>query len=148
MWPGAPAHFAPAVWIGRLVNGGHACCPGLQRRGVNKSSFVNAHARSPSRLWSRKMSSNLSLFHCNNVFKALSIFSEPHFYKEHKSPPKTKGARPGQLAPSCCSVLWPWKVCCFLKRPSWQTLTGRPPQSRAPDPASGRRVVTGWGRGM
>lgn len=92
MWPGALAHFAPAVWIGLLVNGGHACCPCLQKRGVNKSSFVNAHARSPSRLWSPKMSSNLSLFHCNNVFKALSIFPNSIFIKNINRAPKTKGA--------------------------------------------------------
>lgn len=148
MWPGAPAHFAPAVWIGRLVNGGHACCPGLQRRGVNKSSFVNAHARSRSRLWSRKMSSNLSLFHCNNIFKALSIFSQPHFYKEHKSPPKTKGARPGQLAPSA-SVFWgPGKFVASWSWPHSKHCLEGPHCLELHILASGRRVVTGCGRRM
>lgn len=108
MWPSELAHFAPAVWIGRLVNRGHACCPGLQRKGVNKSSFVNVHARSPFCLWSQKMSSNLSLFHCNNVFNVF-YFSKPHFfYKEHKSPPENKRGAPhptGTITLQCSLAL-------------------------------------------
>lgn len=141
MWPGAPAHFAPAVWIGRLVNGGHACCPGLQRRGVNKSSFVNAHARSPSRLWSRKMSSNLSLFHCNNVFKALSIFFPNHiFIKNINRPPKQKGRAPANWRHPA-SVSWgPGKfVASWSWSPSKHYLEG--PQSlQLQILTSGRRV--------
>lgn len=142
MWPGAPAHFAPAVWIGLLVNGGHACCPGLQRREVNKSSFVNVHARSPSLLWSRKMSSNLSLFHCNNVFKALSIFPNHIFIKDINRPPKTKGARPGQLALSRFSVSGLQKDCWFLRLPSQQTLGWKAPVLQS----SRSGLLGGWWR--
>lgn len=103
MWPSELAHFAPAVWIGRLVNRGHACCPGLQRRGVNKSSFVNVHASSPA------FDHGKCLLICPFFIVTFSrlYFSKPHFFfiKNINRPLKTKGAlRPTGTITLQCSV--------------------------------------------